>query len=295
MKRFGERPGSDYDGRWWRAVRQLYEEAFPGLPAGIDRAGRLGARWTEVSTPFALFEADRCVCHVGVISHPMRLLGRDVRVAGIHAVCTAADRRRRGLCRDALTRALDWADRTHDVVKLHTDVPAVYTGHGFRTSPTWRFRATARPAATVEKRLLRPSQEPADASLLADRLACRVPVSDRCATADPGWLVTIVAALSGRLDQAFWWLPDHDAVIAFDEKRDFTLVVDVIAAVLPPPEAILAAAPDPQRPALWSFSPDRIDPAAEPVRAPARIGSFMVRGAWPAELVRFGVSPFWEH
>lgn len=98
MRIYGERPGRSYGEAFWRSVRALYQEAFPGLPAAIDRAAALGYRWEQVSTPLALFEGERCVAHVGVISHPMRCGDGVMRIAGIHAVCTAADRRRRGLC-----------------------------------------------------------------------------------------------------------------------------------------------------------------------------------------------------
>ena len=93
---FGERPGTDYDDTWWAAVRTLYDEAFPGLPDGIDLAAAAGVRWAEVTTPFALFEDGRCLAHVGVITHPMRIGGKDLDIAGIHAVCTTASRRREG-------------------------------------------------------------------------------------------------------------------------------------------------------------------------------------------------------
>ncbi|MBW2525253.1 MAG: GNAT family N-acetyltransferase [Deltaproteobacteria bacterium] len=295
MESFGEQPGTHYDEPWWRAVRALYDEAFPGLPAGIDRAAALGARWTEVSTPFALFEGDRCVCHVGVITHPMWLRDRVVPVAGIHAACTVTDQRRRGLCRRTLGRALAWADQTHEVAKLHTDAPDVYGGHGFEPTPTWRFPATRTPAAEVPKRRLRPSTEAADAATLAALLADRKPVSRHLATADPGWMVTIVAALSDRLDSALWHLPDHGAIVAVDDRPGETLIMEVIARELPPAEVVLAAAPDPTKPACWTFRPDRLDPEATPEPAPARIGTFMVRGAWPDALAPFGISPLWEH
>jgi len=295
MEAFGEKPGAHYSARWWRAVRGLYDEAFPGLPAGIDRAAAVGARWPEVSTPFAFFEGDRCVCHVGVIAHPLWLAGRVVSVAGIHAVCTAVDRRRRGLCRQTLARALSWADRRHDVAKLHTDEPEVYAGHGFRPQPTWRFRSAEQPAAMVTKRLLRPSSDEGDAALLAQLLAEREPVSRRCSSADPGWMVTIVAALSARLDRALWYLPAHEAIVAVDEEPSQTLIVDVIARELPPLQVVLGAAPAPTQPILWTFHPERFDPTATAEPAPARSGTFMVRGSWPDGVAPFGISPLWEH
>lgn len=291
----GEQPGVAYDEAWWEAVFACYDEAFPGLSGAIRRAESTGASWREMSTPFAWFEADRCVAHVGVLTHPMWLNGRRVDVAGVHAVCTVEARRRQGLCRELLRRALAWADRTHAVVKLHTDDPPVYTGHGFEVCPTHHFVASVAPAPiTPARRLLQPSTQAEDAALLASLLDSRAPVSARVASADPGWMVTIVAALSGRLDDALWWLPEHEAIVSFDEEDDHTVITEVIAPLLPDAATILAAAPDPSLPARWGFCPDLLDPDARPVLAPPEVGAFMTRGAWPLT-DPFGLSPLWEH
>jgi len=292
MELVGGRPGAAWDRGWWEPVQALFELCFPGLPAGIRRAARAGARWEEVSTPFVLVDAGRPLCHVGVLVHPMVLGGRAVEVAGLHAVCTHPDHRRRGLVRTTLEAALAWVDGRSPIAKLHTDLPEVYAGHGFRPVPTWRFRVASRPDPGVARRLLHPSRSPADAALLADMLARREPVSFRCSTADPGWMVTIVAALGDRLDSSLWHLPDHEAIVAIDRQGDTALVLDVIAPRLPPVGAILAVAPGP---ALWTFPPDRLDPTAHPVQASPAVGTLMVRGSWPGQLAPIGLSPLWEH
>lgn len=289
----GARPGLDYDDAWWAAVHALYDEAFPGLPAGIARAEQAGVDWRAVTTPFALFEGPRCVAHVGVITHPLQVEGERVDVAGIHAVCTTADHRRQGLCRRLMKEALAWADVRHAVAKLHTDDPPVYSGHGFEVTPTWRFRSVVQPAQSVKKRRLDPLRRPADAALLQDLLARRAPVSHRLASAESGWMILIDAALSGLIDRLDY-LPEHKAVVCVTDGEDHSLVVEVIAEALPPAEVVLGAAQDPAKPALWSFSPDRFEPNAVAELAPEVIGAFMVRGDWPAPSP-YGVSPLWEH
>lgn len=292
---YAGRPGSAYDAEWWRAVHELFEEAFPGLPAGIALARVVGAAWETVSTPFALFEGDRCVAHVGVLSHPLVARGRRIDAAGIHAVCTVRDRRRRGLSRRLLGEALTWADRKYAIAELSTDEPAVYVGHGFRMMPTFRFRSSLRPRDGVRSRLLQPSRFTEDRSLLADLLARRAPASDHLASVEPGSLVTIDAALGGRLDRCFWHLPDHDAIVAADRLRDDTLILDVIATRLPPADVVLSAVTDRSLPAFWAFRPDHFEPSARPEPSPPGSGAFMVRGAWPDGLSPFGISPLWEH
>ncbi len=297
MREFGAQPGTTYDSRWWEAVHCLYQEAFPGLPAGIATAAAAGVSWAAMTTPFALFEGERCVAHVGVMSHPLRLGGRDVLAAGVHAVCTAEDRQLRGLCRRLMRAALAWADATHPVAKLSTDDPPVYTSHGFRPVQTYQFASSLEPAAHVARRPLRPLEDPADASLFADLLRRRAPASQVLSTADSGWLVTIDAALSGRLEDRLWYLPEHDAAVLLDADpgQGANFIVDVIAPTLPPGAVVLGAASDPSLDAIWTFAPDLLDPAAVPVPLHEDAGAFMVRGEWPADLPEFGISPVWEH
>jgi len=72
------------------------ETAFPGIGAHVEAAGALGLDWGEVSTPFVKIVGGEVVSHVGVLSLPLVIEGRAVTAAGIHAVCTHPDHRRRG-------------------------------------------------------------------------------------------------------------------------------------------------------------------------------------------------------
>lgn len=289
---FTAQPGILYPESWWDAVYALYEQAFPGLPAGIRRAAAAGVRWAEVTTPFALFEGARCVCHVGVISYPMCLYGQVYSVAGIHAVCTAPSHRGRGLARQMLTAALAWADHGHRLARLHTDDPPIYTGHGFRVLPTVRYRSGPGPAARTPARRLDPWTVPADATLLARLLAARSPPSTRCAVLDPGWLPTINAALHPRLRDGLWHLPEHDAILGVDAGGSLPRVGELIAATPPPLDALRVVLGE--GPVEWSFDPGRWDPAAVVEPVPPSWGSMMVRGPWPAG-EPLGVAVLWEH
>lgn len=288
------RPGREYSDEWWASVHGLYDECFPGLTAGIATAESIRVRWRDVTTPFTLFDGDRAVAHCGVLDLPMRLGGETVRVAGVHAVSTAADRRGEGLSRIVLAEALAWIDERFQTAKLNTDLERVYSGHGFRVAPTHRFLTEGSPAPDVSKRLLRPSEIPADARLLAKLFRERVPASDVCSGADSGWMATMVAALRGQSDSTFWLLEDYDAVVAFEAEEGRVLVTDVIAKEPPPLEVVLGASPESGASIAWTFSPDRFCSDFEPIPAPEAVGLFMVRGEWPVETA-FGISPLWEH
>lgn len=295
ISRHGARLGTTYGPDFWAAVYGLYEEAFPGLPARIELARRAGIHWEALTFPFAHLEGDRCLAVVGVLEHPLILGGEHVRVAGIHAVCTAAARRRQGLCRSLLREALAWADARYPLAKLHTDDPEVYAGQGFTVRPTFRFRSVRAPGPAPEARLLEPSRDAAHRALLAGLLARRSPPSRRLATADPGWLPTTVAALTGQLDQGLWYLPEHEAVVGLQEEGDEVLITEVIAESLPPAEALLGHAARGGRPVVWTFCPELLEPEAEPVPTPRSQGVLMTRGPWPEDAGPVGVSPLWEH
>lgn len=291
----GGRVGTAYDAAWWQAVHGLFDEAFPGLPEGIARARAVGAEWNQMSTPFALFDGDRCVAHVGLLSHPVRVLGQTEVFAGLHAVCTATDHRRRGLSRRLQREALAFADRSHRLAKLSTDDPPVYTGEGFEVVPTFRFRPTVSPVDPGPTRALRCASEPADLALLKRLCAERTWTSDRFASVEPGWLVLIDAALSNLLDRCWVFLEDWDCVVALHHNDARVLVMDVIGPQLPPAAVVLGAVTA-DKPVLWQFTPDRLDPDAEPVPVVhEESGSLMVRGSLPEELGPFGVSALWEH
>ena len=84
----------------------LFGRVWPRLPATIAQAGALGFSWAAVSTPFARYEGDRALGHVGVIELPLVIGGRRRMVASIHAVCTDPARRRRGYADALLEQAV---------------------------------------------------------------------------------------------------------------------------------------------------------------------------------------------
>jgi predicted N-acetyltransferase YhbS len=294
MTFFGGAPGVTYSPDWWAQVYALYETSFPGLAAGIERAGAVGARWPSTTTPFVCFDGDEAVSHVGVLMQPIRLNGEDHLVAGIHAVCTRPSHRGRGLARRLLAEACAFADQHTPLSELSTDDPPIYTGHGFRVTQTHRFVACPAARIPVTVRPLRPASVEADLHTLRALLERRAPASSRWGTREPGWLVLTDAALSRRLDTVFAWLPDHDAVVAWEAVGDDHHILDVIAARLPPREVVLSALPPARGRVVWTFCPDLLDPEATPEAVPAAQGAFMTRGPWP-DLGPFGVSPLWEH
>src|SRR5262245_18146371 len=188
------RPGPDCDATFWRALHMLQDRIWPKMSARIEVARKLGVRWEAETTPFTWVEDGRALAHVGVIAHPLRLLGEDCVVAGIHAVCVHPEARGRGLGRRCMEAALAWIDERFDLAKLSTAIPTFYGRWGFSVLRTHRFIAQraggggpARPAMVD------------DTARIRALLSARTPTSNVFATREPGWLPIIDLALQGRL------------------------------------------------------------------------------------------------
>lgn len=280
-------PAAPYRGDGRRALMGLFDATWPGMSGAIDRAAEWGFRWDDVTEPFVHLEGGEPVAHVGVLVHPVRMAGRDTLVAGIHGVCTHAAWRRRGLARALLAEALAWVDARYELAKLGTDLPEVYTPHGFRPLTTHRFRLE-HPGGLGRARPL----QVGDAGALASLCAERAPLSDLFASRDPGWLVGIDLALQRRSLSDLWVVDELDAVVDWRVDDDGVLqIADLFTRSLPPLGRLLDAAP-PHRAVCFAPCAELIAPDAEAV--PGEPG-WMVRGSWPLIGTPVGVSPLAEH
>ena len=228
--------GTNYDPTFRQALHTLQDRIWPLMSARIEVARKLG--WEAETTPFAWVEEGRALAHVGVISHPLRLLGEDRSVAGIHAVCVDPEARGRGLGRRCMEAALAWIDERFDLVKLSTAIPAFYGRWGFSVAPTHRFIAQcvggggpARPAILD------------DIARIRMLLSARTPTSNVYATREPGWLPIVNLALQGRLPDGMLVVPERDFLIVARHQPDTLHLDDVVGPELPGLEEVLAAIP----------------------------------------------------
>jgi GNAT superfamily N-acetyltransferase len=274
----------------------LYEEVFALTDLvfsgreTLAKAARLGLRWTEESTPFVTRVAGRAVSHVGVLSVPLIVDGRDMKAAGIHGVCTHPDYRGRGLSRQTMIEATAWCDRRFETTLLFTDIPKMYEPHGFRVIRERAFAARdvsarrsrgtenpRRPDSSSDKdgdlRRLDWSREE-DVALLKRIARERVPVSRVLgAAAAPG----IFAFNAARLPT--WHSRELDAIVAMDETGGTTRIHDVAASRMPSWEELVRQIPaGMKRIELW-FCPDGLgaEEFVTPIECPYE-GYFMARG-----------------
>jgi GNAT superfamily N-acetyltransferase len=283
------RPGRDYDPTFWQALHTLQDRIWPQMSARIEVARKLGVQWEAETTPFAWVEEGCALAHVGVIAHPLRLLGENRVVAGIHAVCVDPEARGRGLGRRCMEAALGWIDERFDLAKLSTAIPAFYDRWGFSAIPTHRFIAQraggggpARPATLN------------DTTQIRALLSTRAPTSNVYATREPGWLPIINLALQGRLPGGVLVVPQRDFLIVARKRGEVLHLDDVVGPTLPGLDEVLAAIPFGFERVIYGFTPDRLDPGARSQPVPLEEGVMQVRGTWP-KLPPFAVSSVWEH
>jgi GNAT superfamily N-acetyltransferase len=283
------RPGPDYDATFWQALHTLQDRIWPKMSARVEVARKLGVHWEAETTPFAWVEEGRALAHVGVIAHPLRLLGEDRVVAGIHAVCVDPEARGRGLGRRCMEAAIAWIDERFELVKLSTAIPAFYGRWGFSVLPTHRFIAhraggggPARPAILDDR------------ARIGALLSARTSTSNVYATREPGWLPIINLALQGRLPGGVLVVPQRDFLIVARQQGKMLHLDDVVGPELPGLDEVLAAIPFRFERVCYGFTPDRLDPGARSELVPCQEGVMQVRGPWP-KLPPFAVSSVWEH
>ena len=270
-----------------RRTLALLGRIWTKLGGAVDRARGWGADWCELSTPFLeTDDAGSILAHVGIIPLPMLIDGRQLRFAGIHAVCTEAAQRGRGLMRAAMTRALAHADAHYDGAVLWANDPAIYHRFGFVERGESIFVGPVR-GGTGELRPLA-LERPEDLALLQNLLARRAPVSQRCDVIDSAALTLIDLAL-WQPGPSLAYLPDLDCVVSYAVRERFVDLYDVIA---PGPVALAELAArlgEAIDTAVVYFSPDGLDAPQLRPEPTVLIDPLMVRGPWCEE--PFAVAP----
>ncbi len=258
-------------------VFDLLETWIPALPVMRRRAASFGAwRWEDVSTPF-VHERDRQVLsHVGVLELDLVCHGETRRVGGIHAVCTLAAERRKGLYRGLMEEALAHCDERYATVELSTENPEYYEPFGFRRVPEFRF------VAHVDSSGGRPGfrrldlSRPEDRAILDSALMRRAPVSRRLGVVREQAVFKFNLGGGGEV----YYCEAMDLSCVWSRSPDGRLeLLDVIAPELPRLDQILAHIPEPVQGVRFHFAPwDLVDEATP---EPMRDDWLMVRGEFP--------------
>ncbi len=269
------------DDKAWSALVSLLHDTF-GID--LDPLKRLGGA-DPTSMPFGWFdEGGLLAANLSAFAMPITLNGRIINAAGLQSGAVRPPWRGRGLYRNVTAKALDWCDQQgFEAVLLYTDKPDLYTPYGFRSLPM-HFYAGAAPeplAGGQPARMLDP-WTPDDLALLQRALKSRTAVSDALGVCESAAMFLINTQFDP--DVRLSWLEDRQAVIAWKVGDNSTFVLsDIIAATIPPLDAIFGSLGIAPSAIEVLFSPDKLGWQGE-ARALDGSTQFMIRTDAPVDL-----------
>ena len=257
-------------------VFDLLHTWIPELCDMRRRAERLRWRWQDVSTPFVHERDGRVISHVGVLEMNLVCHGEVRRVGGLHAVCTLAGERRRGLFRGLMEGVLDHCDQHYQTLELSTEHPEYYEPFGFRRIPELRFVVDVEsPGGRDGFRPLR-LDEVRDLDRLDELLRQRVPVSRSLAVVDELDVFKFNQGTGANLH----YCEELDLLAVMSRGDDGQLVIeDLVTRELPDLTTLLALVVEPVRQTVFHFNPEHLSVDARPIRV--EDDHFMVRGEFP--------------
>lgn len=188
--------------------------------------------WDHRYRPFSFFDRDTLAANVCVYSMNMTVAGHSRRIAQISAVGTLPEYRRRGLSRNLMQKALDWARERHDFFYLFADEEAfrLYESLGFRRVSEHKPRIPAagappRPGAVTIDMTRNDHRQ------LVEHLAFnREPVSDLLGVDNPKLLM--FWCLYALRDYVYY-IPDLDTLIMFKRENGLLIIFDIVAEHMP--------------------------------------------------------------
>ncbi len=188
--------------------------------------------WDDQYRPFSYFHNDVVVSNVCVYSMDMTVQGRRRRVAQLSAVGTLPEYRRRGLSRQLMQTAMDWASDTHDCFFLFADEHAYsfYKACGFRkvTEFKTRLSATGIPARPGINQI--DMNEPHDIQLVYGIAEGRAPVSNMLGVCNAKLLM--FWCLYG-LRENVYHIPDLDILILYKRAGELVTIYDIVGPTVP--------------------------------------------------------------
>jgi len=258
----------------WRALVSLLHDTF-----GIDIGPLMELGGPDPSSmPFGWFAEDGTLAaNLSAFAMPVVVNGRRINAAALQSGAVRPPWRGHGLYRDVTKKALDWcSDQGFEAIVLYTDKPALYEPYGFRTLPMHSFSGDApAPVGAPQGRSIDPGNAD-DLALLQDLLVRREAVSGTLAVVSSPAMFLINTQLDPDVRLTF--IEQLSAVIAWKLDGGTLILLDVLAAPIPPLAAILGGlGVRPDRVEVL-FRPDKLGWNGEPAPASAHGTHFMIRG-----------------
>ena len=275
----------------FRALADLLRETF-GIDIGqLDRLGGPDPS----AMPFGYFDAaGRCVANFSAFSMPLLVGGRAVRAAGYQSGAVRPEYRGRGLYRDLMRRAFEWAEAAgFELGILLTDKPALYEPYGFRVVEQHVFQGPV-PEKTPAKECRSLSvEDDRDVLLMRSLLAERVPVSNRFAVAEHSEAFLLNACFDPAIRLSH--MPERNVIVAWRVEGATIHLLDIVGKTIPPTGEIIAALGTDAVDLVVRFPHDRLDWTGEPARYDGAC-ALMIKGdpGIPPDLGPIMLSPMAE-
>lgn len=263
-------------------LSRLIYDVFEVDVSPLDRLGH-----DPSIVAFGWWHGKELVANVSLYERQLWLMGEQVPAFGVQSVAVRPERRGKGLFRDLMRRALNYADARVNLVILATGTPSLYTPFGFRQITETTFSAGLARRQTRPGYRLLSLDEDRDVAFLRDLFSRRSPTSLVASACDHPALFMLKVV--GTPEIELLHLPDLDAVVAVKgrNRRSMTLL-DIIGPSIPSLEDIVSALGYTGERIDVHLTPDRLSWTPEE-QIPVDNG-YMVRGFFAPEGRTFTLS-----
>lgn len=226
------------------------------------------------------------VAHVGCVEYSVMAAGLEIPMAALHAICTKASHRGRGLASALIQEALDWTHDRYAGVLLFTEIPSFYEKLSFTRIPEYCFKMTCE--HQKGRQSLLPLVSPKDDVLFQRCFRERASISNHLWVKDHGGIASFNTLFATY--PTYWSLhysPLFDGIISFEIQGRTLYLFDVVAKVIPSLAVILDHIPTAIEEIYFYFPPDLLTGSADPEGLLCNdssvnfSGYLMVHGDWP--------------
>ncbi|MGO4569856.1 GNAT family N-acetyltransferase [Rhizobium sp. 2YAF20] len=266
-------------------LRELTKLIYEVFEVDVSPLNRLGHDPSIVA--FGWWRNDELVANVSIYERRLWLLGKQVTAFGVQSVAVRPAWRGRGLFRDLISRALEYADARVDLIILATGIPSLYMPFGFRQVQERTFSGVSAHQRIRRKCRRLSLNDDEDVALLRDLFARRSPTSLVASACDHPALFLLKAIEMPEIELVH--LPDLDAVVAIKGANQPSItLLDIIAPSIPSLEEVVSALGYEGKRIQVHLTPDRL--SWTPEKEMLVDNGYMVRGAFPPEGQAFMLS-----
>jgi predicted N-acetyltransferase YhbS len=243
------------DPKGWQALVDLLQDIF-GIDVGVQMS--MGG-YDRSCMPFGWFDAGgQLVANFSAFAMPMVIDGVSVNAVGLQSGAVRPAYRGRGLYRDVMTRAFDWADRQgFEMGLLLTDKPELYTRYGFRTVPQHAFTGTFTTGDVQSQMRHLSVADGEDMALIRQRLGTRRPVSDVFAVARQSEMFLLNAVFDTSIRLSLF--EDRDCIVAWKQDGTEFRLLDIVSTQQQDIGMMVASLAPDARTMTVCFPPDRLN------------------------------------